>query len=172
MKPLTPEFTEFIAPRGPHLRWWQALALLAMAALAAGALVLRQQAQVQDLAQQLKAATDAPRPPATPIEPPAPAAYADSARELLAEQGPGWVDTLLALEHTAMLGVTPIAVEVQARERSARIEVEFADYAVLMRYLEQLNAGLQVAEWSLVSAQRPVGGTNAGPSTAVLTRRW
>lgn len=169
MKPLTPEF---IVPHGPHLRWWQALGVLAMAVLAAGALVLRQQAQVQDLAQQLKAATDAPRPPATPTEPPAPAAYADSARELLAEQGPGWADTLLALEHTAMLGVTPIAVEVQTRERSARIEVEFADYGVLMRYLEQLNAGLPVAQWSLVSAQRPVGGTNAGPSTAVLMRRW
>lgn len=169
MKPLTPEF---IVPHGPHLRWWQALGVLAMAVLAAGALVLRQQAQVQDLTQQLKAATDAPRPPATPTEPPAQAAYADSARELLAEQGPGWADTLLALEHTAMLGVTPIAVEVQTRERSARIEVEFADYGVLMRYLEQLNAGLPVAQWSLVSAQRPVGGTNAGPSTAVLMRRW
>ncbi|HET7868351.1 MAG TPA: hypothetical protein VFL86_28400 [Burkholderiaceae bacterium] len=169
MKPLTPEF---IAPRQPPPLWWWAAGMLAVAVLADGALMLWQQAQVQDLARQLKAATDTPRPPAVPIEPPAPPAYADSARELLAEQGPGWADTLRALEHTAMLGVTPIAVEVQSRERSARIEVEFADYAVLMRYLEQLNAGLQVAEWSLVSAQRPVGGTNAGPSTAVLMRRW
>jgi hypothetical protein len=180
MKPLTPEF---IAPRRPHRLLWWAPGLLAGAALAAWALGWREQAEVQDLRQQVNAARDAalalasPAAPATPQPPPA---YADSAREFLAEQAAGWAATLLALERTALLGVTPIAIEVQSRERSARIEVEFADYAVLMRYLEQLNAGAGVAEWSLVSAQRsgavgagvPAGAAGTGTSTAVLMRRW
>ena len=172
MKPLVPEF---IAPRRPHRLLWWVPGLLGGAALIVWGLCLRQQAEVQDIQQQVKAAREAARAPAAPVLPPAPAAYAESAREFLAEQGSGWASTLLALERTAMLGVTPIAIELQSRERSARVEVEFADYAVLMRYLDQLNAGAGVAEWSLVSAQRSGGGAAAAPagvSTAVLMRRW
>ena len=177
MKPLAPEF---IAPRRPHRLLWWAAAVLAGGAIAAWAWAWRQQAEVQSVRRQVMAVREAARAPAAPILPPAPAAYADSAREFLAEQGSGWASTLLALERTALQGVTPIAVELQSRERSARIEVEFADYAVLMRYMEQLNAGTQAAEWSLVSAQRsgagaagaPVAGATAGASTAVLMRRW
>jgi len=177
MKPLAPEF---IAARRPHRLLWWVPGLLAVAALTTWALGLHQQAEVQDVRQQVAALREAAHAPAAPVVPPAPAPYAESAREFLAEQGSGWASTLLALERTAMLGVTPIAIELQSRERSARIEVEFADYAVLMRYLDQLNAGASVAEWSLVSAQRSgaggtaavVGGANAGTSTAVLMRRW
>lgn len=178
MKPLAPEF---IAPRQLHRLLWWVPGLLAVAALTTWALGLHQQAEVQDVRQQVAALREAARAPDAPVLPPAPAPYAESAREFLAEQGSGWASTLLALERTAMLGVTPIAIELQSRERSARIEVEFADYAVLMRYLDQLNAGASVAEWSLVSAQRSraggtaaavVGGANAGTSTAVLMRRW
>jgi len=170
MKPLHPEF---IAPRRPQRLLWWLPGLLAGAGLIVWGLGLRRHAERQDLRQQVQAAQAAARAPAPPVLPPAPAPYADSAREFLAEQGSGWASTLLALERTAVLGVTPIAIELQSRERSARVEVEFADYAVLMSYLEQLNAGARVAEWSLVSAQR-AGGTAApaGGATAVLMRRW
>jgi hypothetical protein len=173
MKPLVPEF---IAPRRPHRLLWWVPGVLAGAALVVWGLGLRQQAEVQVVLQQVRAVREAARAPAPPVLPPAPAAYADSAREFLAEQGSGWASTLLALERTAMLGVTPIAIELQSRERSARVEVEFADYPVLMRYLDELNAGAAVAEWSLMSAQRSGAGGGgavpAGPSTAVLMRRW
>ena len=180
MKPLAPEFT---APRRPHRLLWWAPGLLAAAALAAWALAWRDQADLQDLRQQAnraRAAALAQAASSAPATPQPPPAYADSARELLAEQAAGWAATLLALERTALQGVTPIAIEVQSRERSARIEVEFTDYAELMRYLEQLNAGASVAEWSLLSAQRsgaaaagtPAAAAGAGNSTAVLMRRW
>lgn len=174
MKPMAPIVPEFMAPRRPHRLLWGVPGLLAGAALIVWGLGLRQQAEVQEVQQQVKAAREAALAPAVPVVPPAPAAYADSAREFLAEQGSGWASTLLALERTAMQGVTPIAIELQSRERSARVEVEFADYAVLMRYLDQLNAGVRMAEWSLVSAQRSGAGgaAGAGVSTAVLMRRW
>ena len=173
MHPIEPEF---VARRHPPVALWWACALFASGALAALLMTWYSGEQAQHLRLEISAAQQAvPQPaPAASVAPPA---YADSAREFLAERSPGWQATLLALERTALIGVTPISIELQPRERTARVEVEFADYAVLMRYLDQLNAGGGSAEWSLVSAQRSgaAPGTMAGTasaSTAVLVRRW
>jgi hypothetical protein len=174
MRPLQPEF---IAPRRlPALLWWVPT-LLAAAALTVWALAWRHHLEAQQLRQHMQATRTAAPVPVMPAAT-APPPYADSARELLSEQSSDWAATLLALERTALQGVTPVAIELQARDRTARVEVEFTDYAILMRYLAQLNAGLEVAQWSLVSAQRtgsagaPVGTPVAGVSTAVVMRRW
>jgi hypothetical protein len=166
MKPVTPEFA---ARRGPALAlWWVAAALL-LAAAAAWLVAWRHHEGGRLLAAEVAAARAAATRPPPVAAPPPPPAYAESARDYLAERTPDWQATLLALERNAMLGVTPVLVEVQPRERAARVEVEFGDYAVLMRYLDQLNAGGDRAEWALVSAQQQAG---PGGSTAVLLRRW
>lgn len=168
MKPIVPEF----APRrGPAQPWWWAAAVLLLAALAAWLVAWREDQLGRQLAADIAAARAAAARPAPVVVRPPPA-YADSAREFLAERTPDWQATLLALERNAMTGVTPVLVEVQPRERAARVEVEFADYAVLMRYLDQLNAGGGRAEWALVSAQQQAGPGTAGAATAVLLRRW
>jgi hypothetical protein len=170
MKPVIPEF---VVP-GPPPRWlWWACAAVAAAAAAALLAAWHAHTQVRQTQSQLAAARAAvPLPTLAVALPPPP--YADSAREFLDERSPEWQATLLALERNGLIGVTPVSVEVQPRERTARVEVEFADYAVLMRYLDQLNAGTGsgIAEWSLVSAQQSGQAGAPGASTAVLLRRW
>jgi hypothetical protein len=168
MKPVIPEF---VVPRPPPRWLWWACAAVAAAAAAALLAAWHAHTQVRQTQSQLAAARAAvPLPtPAVALPPPP---YADSAREFLDERSPEWQATLLALERNGLIGVTPVSVEVQPRERTARVEVEFADYAVLMRYLDQLNAGGSSVEWSLVSAQQSGQAGAPGASTAVLLRRW
>jgi hypothetical protein len=164
MKPLHPEFL----PVAPPPRWvaW-ALALLAVATMALWAAAWLARAEVEQLRRQL-AAMNAPRPAPSPPPVAAPA-YQESAREMLRERELEWAATLRALESVAMVGVTPTSVDIVVRERAARVEVEFADHGVLLKYLEALNAGLPAPQWHLLSTQ---AGAAGGMATATLQRRW
>ena len=88
---------------------------------------------------------------------------------MLAEHRLGWREVLTALETIALVGVTPVSVEIAASEGSglARVEVAFSDHARLLEYLERLNAGQADPQWTLIRAQAQAGGS----STAVLQAR-
>lgn len=101
--------------------------------------------------------------------------YDASAREMLMLATSKWPSMLTALESVGMLGVTPTAIEIAPAERWIRVEVEFADYAKLLEYVDALNAGDPKPKWSLVQAQtgtRPSFGPVTAPSTATVRGTW
>jgi hypothetical protein len=161
---------DFIRPRRPG-RWvWGLAGALACACAVAGTLSWHWRAQAAELKDRLVAErghrNDRARPVVAPVRPPP--AYAASAREMLAESRDVWLGTLTALERVARVGVTPVAVEVSAKDRSSRVDVEFTDYAVLLAYRSELDQGNPQPEWSLESAQaQPEAGK---PGKAVLRR--
>lgn len=160
---------DFAPRRRPSRALWLALAVLAAGAFTAVAFVAY---RFEELAQQraaLESAAAERRVAATvvPTKPPAPPPYERSAREMLAEHRMAWPQVLTALEATALVGVTPMSVEMAASDGVARVEVSFTDHARLLEYLEALNAGQGDLRWVLVQAQtQPAGG-----SVAVLHAR-
>ena len=110
------------------------------------------------------------RPPAEP-RPAAPAptpAYDTSARTMLQQRDFPWSAALTTLEATAVIGVTPTAIEAAPATGQVRVEVQFTDYAKLLEYLNALNAGEPEARWSLVQSQSQV----AGAATAVIVANY
>ena len=82
---------------------------------------------------------------------------------------------LAALESVEITGVAPIGLEIAPAERRIRIEIEFADYPSLLRFIDGLNAGEPVRKWSLVQAQganRPSDAVVKAPFTAVIRGEW
>jgi hypothetical protein len=165
MKPVRADF----APRRVPARWmWFLLALLAAAAVAAAGVAAHRLEALRDqraaleraAAERQAAAVVVPKPVAPPL-------YERSAREMLAEHRLAWPQVLTALEATAIVGVTPVAVEMAASDGIARVEVTFTDHARLLEYLEALNAGQGELRWVLVQAQSQA----AGGSVAVLHAR-
>lgn len=77
---------------------------------------------------------------------------------------------LTRLEHTAMLGVTPVSVELLAEGRLAKVEVKFSGYAKLLSYLEELNTGEEAVRWQLLCATSKAIGLQTW--TALLGSRW
>lgn len=108
--------------------------------------------------------------------------YDSSAREMLALATSDWPSMLTAIESVGVVGVTPTALEIIPGERWIRVEVEFADYARLLEYIDSLNAGDPRPRWGLVQAQansqsgKPAvlgSATGAGAtSTATLRGTW
>ena len=99
----------------------------------------------------------------------APPLYVESAREMLAERDPQWAETFLALEAVAMPGVTPLQLDVDGRRHRAQVEVEAGSHDLVLRYLEALNAGLQVPQWTLISTRL---AAPSGSISAILDRDW
>jgi hypothetical protein len=111
------------------------------------------------------------------VERPAPRKmpYDASAREMLALATSEWPAMLTALEAVELVGVTPIAIEIAPAERWLRVDVEFADYAVLLQYVDALNAGEPKPRWALLQAQSAITtvGSSAGKSsTASVRASW
>ena len=101
--------------------------------------------------------------------------YDASAREMLALTTSEWPALLTALESVEIAGVTPVALEIAPAQRWIRVEVEFADYAKLLEFVDGLNAGEPVPRWSLVQAQRGDRSSGAAPaalSTATVRGTW
>jgi hypothetical protein len=147
-------------------RWaWGLVGLIFLLAIGLGLAAYREsrkleafKAQRDDLLRQL---AEPPKPsPAMAQKMP----YDASAREMLALAASEWPAMLTALESVEIIGVTPVALEIAPAERWIRVEVEFADYARLLEYVDGLNAGEPKPKWGLVQAQ-----TNARPSGVSLT---
>ena len=164
---------DFRSVSGPP-RWaWVGLGLLMI--MAAGLVVTaafaehrlaQRKAELDELRAQLALA--AARPAQAPHKMP----YDASAREFLALATSQWPAMLTSLESVEIVGVTPLSIDVSPAERTVRVEVEFADYATLLKYVDALNAGEPVPRWALVQAQvssRGAAGT-AGPSSVATVR--
>jgi hypothetical protein len=150
-----------VPPRG---LWW-ALALLGIASAASAITALREWQRIKAQAEVLRqtvatnAAAPAPEKPAR-----APTPYDTSARAMVTEATSPWPQALTMVEATGIVGVTPVAIEFVATERSVRVEVSFTDYAKLLEYVEALNAGEPDFKWSLLQSQAQPGGA----ATAVV----
>ena len=88
-----------------------------------------------------------------------------------------WAPLLTALESMEVPGVTPIAIDISAAERQIRVELEFADFAMVLRFIDELNAGESAARWQFAQAQgagRPMGALapSGGVPTAIIRASW
>ena len=158
-------------------RWaWAAVAAVGVLAIALAATAIWQARKLEAL----KAERDVLlREAASPrvLERPAPRKmrYDASAREMLALATSEWPAMLIALESVELVGVTPVAIEIFPAERRLRVDVEFSDYAVLLQYVDALNAGEPRPRWALVQAQSTIStaGFPAGKSsTASVRASW
>lgn len=102
-----------------------------------------------------------------PATPAAAAPYiVDAAAIVKAAEFP--IDTVLAtLESVQVAGVRVTSLDVSTGEGITTVELECSDLAVLMRYVNRLNA--DGARWRLVQAQAGASGT---PVRAVLSAVW
>ena len=166
---------DFRTPSEPP-RWaWLLLGLLGVVAVGVSLIAARGfyevrtlRAQRDALVYQLSQSARLPPEPA-PIKP-----YEASAREMLALATSEWPKMLAALESVAMVGVTPVEIEVAPVDRVVRVQVEFTDYAGLFEYIAALNAGHDRQPWSLVQSQSPtsLATTSNQKSTATLLATW
>lgn len=168
-----------LKPAGRPSPWaWRALLLIGLLAVTLVVATVYRQRELRQLREHLHETMQGQKTPpvAPPALPPRRAPYDASAREMLAEATSEWPAMLTALETTAVLGVTPISVEIVSAERQARVEVEFSDYAALLKYLDDLNAGEQAPRWVLIQAQgsrRPQDPQPAArPATALIGGEW
>ena len=92
--------------------------------------------------------------------------YDASAREMLAYATSQWPMMLTALETVEVEGATPVALEIAPLERWIRVEVEFTDYATLLRFVDELNAGESAPRWTLVQARMQTPLSNGAKETA------
>ncbi len=139
---------------GPARWLWWMLALLSAAAFAMASIAWREARGIEKQQQLLREAQI--RSTAAAIAPPPPASapqYASSAREMLAERQFPWTQALTSIEATAIVGVTPVAIEFAASDRVIRLEVNFADYGKLLEYVDALNAGEPELHWILSQSQ-------------------
>lgn len=170
MKPVR---ADFAPPRVPARWMWLTLAVLAAAAIGAGGFALYRLKALDEQRAALERAEDERRAAAVVVLPkPAVAPpYQRSAEEMLAEHRLAWPEVLTALEATAMVGVTPVSVEMAASDGIALVEVNFSDHARLLEYLEALNAGQGDLRWVLVQAQTQAAGGSVAVLHARLSRR-
>ncbi len=75
-----------------------------------------------------------------------------------------------ALESTQVEGVKLTAIEITAHDGEVRVNLEFAEYAMLLRYLEEINAGEPTPRWALLQAQITQYATI--PNSGVIVSRW
>ena len=155
--------------RLPSRRAWWTLCVLAVIALSALAEAAMQQRELRSLeAIETALRQQVAQPMREVLPPPAPLrAYDASARVAMAQARAEWAPLLTALESMEVPGVTPIAIDVSAVERQVRVELEFADFAAVLRFIDELNAGEVTARWQLIQAQ----GTGASP-TATIRASW
>lgn len=155
MKPLTMDFNRQSLP---NRRWWWILAIVTLVAASAAGVSWHERSQVSELRNELhEARVNQGRAPVQVRPVRGPAIYDASARTMLIERSSPWPQALAKIEATAIMGVTPGALEFMAAEHSVRVELTFSDYPKLLEYVEALNAGESTFRWTLVQSQAQVG---------------
>lgn len=169
MKPIGADFSQRSVP--PRALWWL-LGVMAAVSVAAAVWAWREWRDFD--AQRALLREAGARQAAIPASAPtgrAPPAYQASAREMLSERAAPWPQALTMIEATAIVGVTPAAVEFAASDKTIRLEVTFADYNKLLEYVDALNAGEPELRWSLAQSQAQAGGVSSAVITASVVRR-
>lgn len=77
---------------------------------------------------------------------------------------------LKSIESARVQGIRLTALEVSAAEGVVRVELEVADNDVLIRYLEELNAGEPKLRWRLIQSQ--TSSTVGAGNSAVIGSIW
>lgn len=90
------------------------------------------QRDIQSLQAQIEAARQSPA--GTPVSP-----YDASAREMLRERDPTWMETLTALESVDMPGITVTAITMPATEGLVTVQLTVSEYRTLLEYMTALN---------------------------------
>jgi hypothetical protein len=173
MKALT---IDLRSPSRPPRRAWGAVVSIGLVALGLAVVAAWQVRKLEALKTERDALLRAAASPIV-VERPAPRKmpYDASAREILALATSEWPAMLAAVESVELVGVTPVALEIAPAERRLRVDVEFADYAVLLQYVDALNAGEPKPRWALVQAQSTIstaGPSNGRSSTATVRASW
>jgi hypothetical protein len=169
VKPVIADFSQHSAP---SRTLWGLLGVAAALSVAAAAWTWHEWRELETQRALLRdtVARQAATPAAAPIGR-APPPYQASAREMLMERAAPWPQALTMIEATAIVGVTPAAVEFAASDKTIRLEVTFADYSKLLEYVDALNAGEPELRWSLQQSQAQAGGASSAVITASLVRR-
>lgn len=175
MKPLA---VDLRSRRVPRRAAWGFLLALWLVAFGAAAWAIVQHRDIVALDATLsslrnQASEPVPVPPTAPIPI---ARYDASARVAFDQARAEWPALLTALESISIPGVTPVGIDVSAADRQMRVEVEFVDFASLLRLIDELNAGEPVRRWQLLQAQgagKPQGGVSAtGAAMATIRGAW
>jgi hypothetical protein len=77
---------------------------------------------------------------------------------------------LQSLESAQVQSVKVTGLEISASEGSVRTELEFADHAALLGYIEALNAGEPRARWVLLQTQ--IGSAAGAGNVGVIVSHW
>lgn len=153
-------------PRSPPRTWpwWAASALF----IAAAAFELSSGWRAHKELQRLQAMQDAV-PAAMPSAEPAFAPpYHDDALRYARMASLDIAGTFASLESARVQGVRVTSLDIRAEDAQARVELEVRAQEELLRYLEEINAGLpRIERWELVRAQ---AATSTSPGSAVLVK--
>lgn len=145
---------EFCPPRPPSRLAWAALVLLLVlsAFLWTGVAVQVLDArQAQDEAARLETlAAEARQRASSSITTPMP--WDASARLMLEHAGSRWPQVLAVLESSRAMGVVPVTLSINVPAHTVTLELQAADYPLLLDYIAQLNAGDPSIRWRLVQA--------------------
>lgn len=80
---------------------------------------------------------------------------------------------LRVLETVRVEGVRLTSLDISTSEGTVRAELAYSNLDVLLRYVDDLNAGEAVPRWRLLQAQTAVQGPTSGPAgTATITSEW
>ena len=170
-QPVRADFRRRSTP--PRWLWWL-LALLLAGVMACGVRAWQVRQDVDRLRDQVREVHEAAAarnavPAAARVSRNAPS-YDASAREMLLEAQFPWPQALTSIEATAVVGVTPVAMEFVVSERRVRLDVSFVDYVRLLEYVERLNAGEPELRWALMQSQVQGGTSSALIIGHVLVR--
>ena len=105
-------------------------------------------------------------PAPTPPEPP----YAEDAMKIAKLAEFPLNSVFASIESARVAGIRMTALDISAADGTVRAEVEFSEFATLLRYVDELNAGEPVRRWILVNAQ--VSLVPTAPNTAVISSSW
>lgn len=174
MRPLSVDFRRpAVVPRWAFI----ATGLVVLVALAVGGEAILQRSKLQQLQfarveRERLVAQPATQPKAVQRPP-----YEDSAWQMLALAKSPWPSMLTALETVESVGITVASIDVDPKERTVQIEIEFFDYARLLEYVDNLNSGEPAPRWRLIQSQASalprasIIGPGV-PSTATIRGSW
>lgn len=130
---------EFATPGRPGRWHWAAVAVLAALSVGLSVRAVLTHLELREVKRDIHALqaqiAAAQQPAASAPVPP----YDASAREMLRERDPIWIETLTALEAVGMQGVTVTAITMPAPGSPITIQLTASDYRTVLDYLSALN---------------------------------
>ena len=167
MKPVGADFA--LARASAFWPWWLACACLLAAAAFEAERAISLARERALLERQVNAIGTQGTADAAPTSAPEAAAYAADAARFVKLANMDLAGVLASIESARVPGIRVTAIDIRAGDASARLELEVRDTADLLRYLDDINAGMPVdGRWSLARAQT---ASLTAPGSATLVRQ-